>query len=99
MRNVHTARRPEEEGVPTVTGFAGGTFKSVNEFLPGGESWGRAVVQTAYGSSSMPDSKHYADQWQIYSNNTYRTAHLDRADVEAHAERTVVLQYEWPGRL
>ena len=57
-----------------------------------------AVTQTAYGSSSMPDSKHYADQWQIYSNNTYRTAHLERADVEAHAERTVILQYDWPGR-
>ena len=27
-----------------TTGFAGGTFKSVNEFLPGGESWGRAGV-------------------------------------------------------
>lgn len=98
VRNAHTARRPEE-GETITTGFAGGTFKSVNEFLPGGEQWGRAVVQTAYGSSSMPDAKHNSDQWQMFGENKYRTAHLKREDVEAHADHTVKLEYEWPGRI
>ena len=82
----------------TSTGVAGGTFKSVSEFLPGGEEWGRARVQTAYGSQSMRGAAHNADQWEIYSSNTYRTALLNRADVEANTERRVALEYTWPGR-
>ncbi len=92
-----SSRRPDG-GAATTTGFAGGTFKSVNEFLPGGESWGRAGVQTAYGSQTMRGAPHNSDQWEIYSTRTYRTALLERADVEANTERRVALEYTWPGR-
>ena len=97
VRNSHTSRRPAIPGA-TDTGFAGGTFKSVNEFVPGGASWGRAAVQTAYGSQTMRGAAHNSDQWEIYSRNQYRTALLDRADIEAAAERRVTLSYAWPGR-
>jgi acyl-homoserine-lactone acylase len=85
-------------GETTATGVAGGTFKSVNEFLPGGEAWGRAAVQTAYGSQTMRGAIHNSDQWEQYSTRRYRTALLNRADVEANTERRVALEYTWPGR-
>jgi acyl-homoserine-lactone acylase len=96
VRNSHSSRRPDGDAA-TTTGFAGGTFKSTNEFLPGGTEWGRAGVQTAYGSQTMRDGTHNSDQWEIYSSNTYRTALLERADVEANAERSITLEFEWPG--
>eukprot|EP01050_Picozoa_sp_SAG11_P009724 SAG11_NODE_935_length_6482_cov_25.242676_1_plen_140_part_00 len=96
VRNSHSSRRPDG-GAATTTGFAGGTFKSTNEFLPGGTEWGRAGVQTAYGSQTMRDGAHNSDQWEIYSSNTYRTALLERADVEANAERRITLEFSWPG--
>jgi hypothetical protein len=70
----------------------------VAEFIPGGDEWGRAAVQTAYGSQTMRGAPHNADQWEIYSSNTYRPALLNRADVEANAERRITLEYSWPGR-
>ena len=97
VRTSASSRRPDG-GAATTTGFAGGTFKSVNEFLPGGESWGRAGVQTAYGSQTMRGAPHNSDQWEIYSTRTYRTALLERADVEANTERRVALEYTWSGR-
>ena len=96
VRNSHSSRRPDL-GAATTTGFAGGTFKSVNEFMPGGTRWGRAGVQLAYGSQTMRGAPHNSDQWQIYSNNVYRTALLERADVEQNMERRIVLEYTWPG--
>ena len=96
VRNSHSSRRPDL-GAATTTGFAGGTFKSVNEFMPGGTRWGRAGVQLAYGSQTMRGAPHNSDQWQIYSNNVYRTALLERADVEQNMERHIVLEYTWPG--
>jgi hypothetical protein len=71
---------------------------SVNEFLPGGQAWGRASVQTAYGSQTMRGALHNSDQWEQYSTRQYRTALLNRADVEANTERRVELEYSWPGR-
>ena len=85
-------------GETTATGVAGGTYKSVNEFLPGGTEWGRASVQTAYGSQTMRGAPHNSDQWEQYSKREYRTALLNRADVEANTERRVALEYTWPGR-
>jgi acyl-homoserine-lactone acylase len=96
VRNSHSSRRPEANAT-TTTGFAGGTFKSVNEFIPGGTTWGQAGVQTAYGSQTMRGAPHNSDQWQLYSDNTYRTALLERADVEQNMERRIVLEYTWPG--
>lgn len=96
VRNSHSSRRPEGDAT-TTTGFAGGTFKSVNEFIPGGAQWGRAAVQTAYGSQTMRGAPHNSDQWEMYSKREYRTALLERADVEANMERKVVLEYTWPG--
>ena len=95
VRNSHSSRRPTA-GEDTTTGFAGGTFKSVNEFIPGGTVWGRAGVQTAYGSQTMRGAPHNSDQWEIYSRNVYRPALLERADIEANAERRIILEYAWP---
>ena len=97
VRNSHSSRRPGA-GEETTTGFAGCTFKSVNEFLPGGETWGRAMVQTAYGSQTMRGAPHNSDQWEIYSSGTYRPALLNRADVETNTEQRASFDYTWPGR-
>ena len=46
----------------------------------------------------MRGAPHNSDQWEIYSRNEYRTALLERADVEANTERRVTLEWTWPGR-
>ena len=45
----------------------------------------------------MRGAPHNSDQWELYSKREYRTALLERADVEANAERRVEFEYTWPG--
>lgn len=41
----------------------------------------------AFGASNRPESKHYTDQMELFSNHQYKPMPLHRADVEKMAER------------
>lgn len=41
----------------------------------------------AFGASNHPDSPHYTDQMEMFTDHEYRTIHLDRQTLEAKAER------------
>eukprot|EP01065_Artemidia_motanka_P026950 TRINITY_DN32189_c0_g1_i1.p1 TRINITY_DN32189_c0_g1~~TRINITY_DN32189_c0_g1_i1.p1 ORF type:complete len:785 (+),score=252.83 TRINITY_DN32189_c0_g1_i1:70-2424(+) len=89
VRNAHASN----DGPGPHTAWAGGTFKAVTEFLPGAETYGRARVQTSYGSQSMPAAPHNGDQWEMFSKQQYREGLLTRAAVQKHAEATQNLVY------
>jgi len=64
-------------------GTNGNSFVAVVELGPKA----RALAVTAGGLASDPASPHFDDQAERYASGDLREVHLERADVERHAER------------
>ncbi len=69
-------------------------------YASGGDSWVgliefadsvRAKVLLSYGNASNPQSPHYGDQLELYSQKSLRDARFYREDVEPHVEWSVRL--------
>ncbi len=71
-------------------GVHGNSFVKVIEFTPEP----RARSLWVFGQSADPDSPHYFDQAELYSERRFKAAWFTREEVEAHTERTVRLRYE-----
>ncbi len=65
-------------------GRAGNSFVSVVEF--GERIRARSIL--FFGESTDPDSPHFDDQVELYSQGRFKTAWFYREDVERNAERT-----------
>lgn len=76
-----------DEGGPQQA-FFGDSFVAAVEF----SDPPRAMVLTAYGASSDPDSPHYSDQLELFARKQLRPAWRTRAEIEAHLEDRTVLK-------
>lgn len=73
-------------------GVHGNSFVKVIEFTPRP----RARSLWVFGQSARPESPHYFDQAELYSQRRFKVAWFARSEVEANTQRTVRLQYRAP---
>lgn len=66
-------------------GVVGGSFMAVYEFGRD-EAQGASLLQ--FGESSNPESPHYFDQAELYSQRKFKPAWFTEEQIRAHAERT-----------
>jgi len=78
-----------------------GGFQDGQYIAGGGDSWVgviefgeevQAKVLLSYGNASQPGSPHNGDQFQLYSDKTFRDAYFYREQVDAHVQRREVMQ-------
>ncbi len=69
---------------------SGDSFMAAVEF---GETGPRAFVLTVYGNSSNPDSIHYGDQLELFSQKRMRPALLTRESALTQKSRVEILNY------
>jgi acyl-homoserine-lactone acylase len=81
-RATDTVLHDKKKGIYKVTGGDG--YIQIARFSKEG-----AEVRSinALGASTHPDSPHYNDQMEAFTNHEYRTVSLDRATIEKTAER------------
>jgi len=90
LGSVFTFHTRTPAGVRRGYGVHGNSFVKVIELTP----VPRARSLLVFGQRADPDSPHYFDQAQLYSEKRFKQGWFTRADVEAHAESTVRLRYE-----
>ena len=76
------SRHPRSTG--KIYGAVGNSFVAAVEFGPRV----RAKAILSGGESGDPASPHFTDQAQMFARGVFRDVLFDRADVEAHAERS-----------
>ena len=81
-RATDTKLHDKKKGIYKVTGGDG--YIQIARFGKDG-----TVVRSinALGASAKPDSPHFNDQMQLFTNHEYRVIPFDRATIEAQAER------------
>lgn len=90
-------------GMDTLRATAGDTLNHENKFIArGGQCVTSLVLLTnppriqsvvAYGQSNKPDSKHYADQAPLYSDEQMRITPWTREELKAHLESQTTFNY------
>ena len=79
---VFTFYADGEQGQKRRYGVAGGTYISIVEFGP----QVRAMSVHTFGASGNPNSKHYADQAELYTRGQFKPAWLALRDIRANLE-------------
>ncbi len=70
-------------GTRRYYGTSGNSFVATVEFGPRVRAW----AVTAGGESGHPDSKHFADQAELYASGTLRPVYFYPEDLKGHVER------------
>ena len=81
-RATDTKLYDKKKGIYQVTGGDG--YIQVARF---GKDGTEVRSINALGASNHPESPHYNDQMEMFTNHQYRTIHLDRSRLERSAER------------
>jgi len=81
-RATDTKLHDKKKGIYKVTGGDG--YIQVARF---GKDGTKVSSINALGASNHPDSPHYNDQMEMFTNHEYRTIHFDRETLERKAER------------
>jgi penicillin amidase/acyl-homoserine-lactone acylase len=89
LRNMDVRTRLDTDGKSIAEG--GDNLVMLSTWLRDGRWQIESVVP--YGSSQMTDSRHYADQAELYADNKLKTVPLTPTDIMAEAS-----QIERPGR-
>ena len=89
LRGVDVRSRLDDDGKSISEG--GDSLVMISTWLRDGRWQIESVVP--YGSSQMPDSRHYADQAQLYADDKLKPVPLAPADIMAEAT-----QIERPGK-
>jgi acyl-homoserine lactone acylase PvdQ len=76
--------------VPNTLWMNRGTYNQITHLGPGPALYAENVVSP--GQSGDPFSPHFADQLGLYATWTYKPMHLNRAEVEGHAESVISLR-------
>jgi penicillin amidase len=75
-------------GQPAFAAAGGAEYRLIVDFAEPD----RFLAVQNVGNSGRPGSPHYADQFQAWLDGSYHVVSLRRADVEAAAEHTTILQ-------
>jgi acyl-homoserine-lactone acylase len=81
-RATDTKLHDKKKGIYKVTGGDG--YIQVARFGKDGTDI-RSI--NAFGASADPDSPHYTDQMEMFTNHEYRKIHFEREKLEKAAER------------
>jgi penicillin amidase len=78
--------------VPDTIWMNRGTYNQIIHLGPGPKLYGENVV--APGQSGDPSSPHFADQWLLYANWSYKPMRMNEKDLKGFVESTVVLDLD-----
>ena len=89
LGSVFTFHSRPAGGTKRHYGRHGNSFVKVVEFTP--DVRARSIF--VFGQSGDPESPHYFDQAELYSETRFKPAWFSREEIEAHAQRTYTLEF------